>query len=171
MAQKSVESYLEYIGKYPEPDIKFPKIGKIYIFAYLFNQTINQQKSYNALKDEGEIKFYDFLPAVFIWQINMATYSFYGLNLHNIPINARKRWIDILQRYAGDEKPDPKKFLPLKRLLESASGMMKHYTMRKVRKLKEVPTSMWLELMQFDVNTTFRATSGEITAKYLSLIK
>lgn len=171
MALKSIESYLNYIGKYPEPPIKFPKIGHIYIFAYLFNQTINQTKSYNALKDEQEIKFYDFLPATFVWRINMDSYTFTGFNLHNIPISARRRWIQILINYAGDEPLDVKKIMPLKRLFESASSMMRQYNMRKVRKLKEVPKSNWSDLMQFDVNTTFRATQGEITAKYLSLIK
>ncbi len=170
MTQKTPEAYLKYINKYPKPEKNFPEIGKIYVFAYLFNQIIGHSKFYNQLKDEGEVKFYDFIPATFIWRIKLDTYSFFGFNLHTIPITHRRRWIDILQHCAGDEKPDPKKFMPLKRLLEP-TGFIRQYSMRKVRKIKEIPVNQWSDLMEFDVNTTFRATSGEVISKYLSLIE
>lgn len=168
MAKKTPEEYINIINQYP--NAKFPEIGKIYIFAYLFNQVTNKKKSYNQLKDEGEIKFYDFLPAVFVWKIRMDNYSLFGFNLHTIPINHRRRWIEILQHYAGDEKPDPKKFMPLKRLLEQTQ-LIRQYNMRKVKKIKEIPVNQWKDLLEFDVNSSFKATNSEITAKYLGLIK
>jgi len=171
MAQKTPESYLRFISKYPQPTHKIPEIGNIYVFAYLFNQTLNGKKSYQALKDEKEKKFCDFIPAVFVWRI-FPNYSFNGFNLHSVPIPRRREWLRTLQRYAGDEKVDAetraKKMLPLKNLFKATD--LESFSARLVRKMKLIPVSQWSDLIEFDVNTTFRATSNEIMAKYLGLM-
>jgi len=164
---KSVISYVKNINNYPIPSPRFPKIGKIYIFEYLFNYG----KDFNNLENVKEVKFYDFLPATFVWFVNIREKSFTGFNLHSVPVFARTKWIELLRNNAGDESGKKKNFLPLKRLFQDSNSGMKQYSMNKVRKFREVPESKWIELVRFDVNTTMGATSGEILAKYLSFIK
>jgi len=163
MIDRKVESYVKNINTYPKTT-QYPNIGRVYVFEYLFNQT----PDFSSLKNRDEIKFYDFVPATFVMNVNPKNKTFTGFNLHSIPIFARTRWIEVIRHYVGDpDRMSAKDLLPLKRLLFSS----KNYSMKKVRKFREVPVERWNDLLQFDANTTFDATSGELLAKYLSFIK
>ena len=163
----SVISYIKHINTYPSPSPRFPKIGRIYIFEYLFNYG----KDFNNLNNREEIKFSDFVPATFVWNIDIRAKRFSGFNLHSVPIFRRTKWIELLRNYAGENTDKEKNFLPLKRLFKDSPFGMKQYSMNKVRKFREIPENNWIDLLKYDANTTMGATSNEIVAKYLSFIK
>jgi len=158
--QVTVNDYLDYINK-SYPRAKFPLIGNIYVFSYLFTQS----KSYDISKS----KFYDFFPCVFVYDINIKKHLFHGFNLNTIPPSARNTWIELLKKYTEGNKLDPKKFVVLKRLFAQSTFAMRQYEMRNIKKLWEVPKNNWIDIEVY-ANTTFKATMGEISAKYLSLI-
>jgi hypothetical protein len=163
--QISVNDYVEHINS-TYPKAQYPQIGKIYTFGYLFHQSPSFDR-----KNVKEIKFYDFYPATFVFDVDVKQHLFHGFNLHIIPPSARSRWIELINTFVTKDKLDPKKFIILKHLFKISSFAMRQYYMRRVKNFREVPVDKWHEMFNMYANTTFGATTAEISAKYLSFLE
>jgi hypothetical protein len=162
MPQISINEYLDFINSTYQKS-KYPRIGGLYVFGYLFNQN----KKFDS--HQKNIKFYDFYPLTFIYNIDPKNQQFTGFNLHKIPPQSQKHWVNLLKKYASDETPIPENFVKLKEIFDKSNAVHK-YEMRRVRNFMEIPFEEWSNISNHYANTTFSATTKEIEAKYLKFI-
>jgi len=85
----NIKAYMDYLKTFKLTQSIFP--GRFYTYNYKF------RKDY----DWDDLKFYDFMPLAFIFEIDPQTNSAIGMNFHHMPVKARILWLNRLKKLAG----------------------------------------------------------------------
>lgn len=159
----NINSYIKYIRE------NFSTVGKtnnllgsLFVYNYKFNMNPD---FYN--KDYDEIKFYDWMPATYIFNIRPESKTFFGLNLHHLPLKARDYW---LTRFSGINTQGKDRFyLPydvLKVMHIKSKFGIRQYRMDRTFNIRLVPFSYWGELFDFYAKTYFGVTIKDVQMRY-----
>jgi hypothetical protein len=152
--------YKKYIEFFDRASIVLS--GYMYAYYYMFQRKgVPQEK----------LRFYDWWPLTFVFQVDFKERRFYGLNFHHLPVRTRLIWLARIKRlYAAKFPTDEIKrnFLTPKRipmtykrlvliLIKSKYGI-RQYRMDRVRKLRIVPNTQWEQAMRYFSKTYYRVT-------------
>jgi len=85
---KNIRAYLNYLKTFKLTNSIYP--GRFYGYTYNF------RKDY----DWNELKFYDYMPLSFIFEIDPKTNSALGINFHHMPVRPRLLWINRVKQIA-----------------------------------------------------------------------
>jgi len=90
----NIRAYLNYLKSFKLTNSLYP--GRFYAYSYNF------KKDYPW----DELKFYDYMPLTYIWEIDQKTNTAIGMNFHHMPVKARLLWINRikqLSKHYGEE--------------------------------------------------------------------
>ncbi|MEM4260889.1 MAG: hypothetical protein QXG00_06635 [Candidatus Woesearchaeota archaeon] len=162
----NINDYIRYIN---EHFIKTGTLssGQIYVYRYLFNKDPNFNK-----KPFNEIKFYDFMPASYIFNINMKTKTFFGLNFHHLPLYDRRVWLARVSNFQNKMTGQLNiklKYQALKALMRKSILGVRQYRFDRVLDLRLIPYEQWINLFNFYAKTYYAVTIDQVESKYRQL--
>ncbi len=165
---RSINDYIKQIRTFKRAANIFT--GQLYAYNYLFTKAPNFESA-----EFDVVKFYDFYPATFVFDVNRETKTFHGLNFHHMPVKARKLWLTRVQKIvpkpfetSGVTRIRNLTFPKLKVLFKKSMFGVRQYRMDRVRQLRIVPNQDWEELFEFFAKTYFGVTLAQVEAKYRS---
>ena len=154
-----LNEYIKHIRTF-----KFNKIirnGFLYTYKYLFikNPTFRSQPF-------SKVKFYDFWPATFVFEVKPKTKTFFGINFHHMPVRARKIWLFRISK--AKQKPERIRILysRLKRLDKKSTFAVRQYRMDRGFEYRRIPFADWNFLFNFYARTYFGTTVDNVAARY-----
>jgi len=144
--------------------------GYMYAYYYMF-----QRKGVPL----DRLRFYDWWPLTFVFQVDYKERRFYGLNFHHLPVRTRLIWLARIKRlYQAKFPTDETKrnFLTPKRipmtykrlvliLIKSKYGV-RQYRMDRVRKLRIVPNTQWEQAMRYFPKTYYQVSYDQKVNAY-----
>lgn len=167
MAEEEIVYRANYINDYIRYLRDFKRTGnlltgKLYTYNYLFNRNPNFKN-----KEWDKVKFYDWMPCTFIFKISRKSKSFFGINLHFLPVQSRKIWLARLGKL-NPAKNDriPLKFKQLYVMMMKSKFGVRQYNMTRVRELREVPFEYYNQLFEFSARTYLGVNLEWISTKY-----
>lgn len=145
--------------------------GYFYAYKYFFHKTYPYE----------ELKFYDWYPLIFCFGIRQPEVNFtkdsgqyfYGLNLHHIPVAARRYWLSRVKQIASKQfETGGYKILPIRNYEQLLKAMKKakigvrKYRFEAVKDLRKVSLDEIDGLMEWYSKTYYGVTINEIQARY-----
>jgi len=136
--------------------------GRLYTYNYLFNKAPNFKN-----KEWETIKFYDWMPCTFVFDINSKAKSFTGINLHFLPVQSRKIWLSRLAK-TNPSRNDriPLKYDQLKLMMMKSKFGIRQYNMGRVQQLRVVPFEYYRDLFEFSAKTYLGVTLDWVSNRY-----
>jgi hypothetical protein len=144
--------------------------GYFYTYHYDYRQDMNK-----FLKYPKEVRdFFDGRPLVYLMDRYITkdgkTQMARGINLHYMPIAARRFWINALSKIApGYMEREQRIIIPtelIPKLTLKTSFALKQYNINKVKYVRKVPFSVINELVNFIPPTHEGKSYDEIAAEY-----
>ena len=147
--------------------------GRFYAYNYNF------KKDY----DWDDLKFYDYMPLTFIFEIDPKTNTALGINFHHIPVRPRILWLNRVKQIAEmfDEEIKIKDYT--KRPVYKISGLdyprvykvllkskiaIRRYKLNKIHYLRNIDIASIDEVMHYYAKTYVAVGISEIANRYSS---
>jgi len=166
----NINKYIQHIRK-TYKRINLIQKGNLYTYTYLFNHAPNFDK-----QDYEKIKFYDYMPVTFIFDIDEKNKTFTGINFHHLPVASRLIWLNRLKKMRGKlfEQEGVNRVIlrygVLKFLMKKSIFGIRKYRMDRTRELRIVPNQQWEELLSIYSRTYFGVTLAQVEQKYKTFI-
>ena len=147
----------------------FKKVGKIlpgnfYSFVYVIDRT----------QDYERIKFYDLMPLIFVTTFNTKTKTFTGINLHHLPVDVRKVWIDTLKKFQLNSFSKNKRLLTMAdydklylMFRKATKFSVRQYSLTEIRGLRRLENTDIDTAINFYSKTYYGANISMVEKKYL----
>ena len=148
------------------------KTGLMYSYQYMFNKDPKFQKA-----DYDKVKFYDFCPLTFVFDINSDTDTFFGLNFHHLPIKARRLWLTRVMKISKIQfrKPGANRipflmYHQLKSMFRKSTFGVRQYKWDRIKDMRIIPNERWEEVIEYYSRTYYGVTLRAVQNKYRMFI-
>jgi hypothetical protein len=155
----SIKKYFEFMKSVSERSNKF-LIGNFYAYEYHFDKTD---------KDFDELKFYDKYPLIYLISKGPTDNTFYGLNLHQIPVRSRLIWLTRFDKIAEILQEDQRaiyRYEFIKSFFIKAVFGVRMYRADRIVKLRRVDSTKMYDLSRFYSKTYYGTTIDAIEVRY-----
>lgn len=167
----NINEYILYLRKTYKRNNNL-KIGQMYSYQYLFNKAPNFDK-----QDPNKIKFYDFYPITFVFDIDFDNDTLFGLNFHHLPVKSRMMWLDRTKKISeiqfakpGVNRIPALRYPQLKAMFRKSVFGIRQYKMERFRDLRIIPNEKWEEVFDFYSRTYYGVTLRAVANKYRTFI-
>lgn len=159
-----ITEYISYLKTFKRSATIRP--GYFYLYNYAF---------YEHYPIE-ELKFYDYWPLTFVFQIMRKPQGqyFLGMNFHHMPVKARQYWLNRVKRMArvyfekgGVRRLPAFNYDNATKVMRKGKLTVRQYRNEAVRNLRIVPLEELDTLMKFYAKTYYGVTIAQVRAKYL----
>lgn len=162
----TINKYIQFLRK----NYKRTKIihrGFLYTYPYFFNRAPGFKE-----EDFEKIKFYDFFPLVFVFDVNRKNKTFVGLNFHHLPVKSRQIWLKRVQKIRKNifEREGTNrvilKYNTLKFLVKKSMFGIRQYRFDRIGELRMIPNQDWEKLFSLYGRTYYGVSLRQIEDKY-----
>lgn len=158
-AHSSIKKYFQFIDESSKSSNKFIP-GYFYSYEYRFDKTD---------KDFSELKFYDKYPLVYLISKGPADNTYFGLNLHQIPVKSRLIWLTRFNKISEILNEDQRavyKYEFIKALFKKAVFGVRMYRLDRIFKLRRIDSTKMYDISRFYSKTYYGASIDAIEVRY-----
>lgn len=163
----NINQYIQFLRKNFKRESAV-RTGFMYSYNYLFTDADDfEDKKYD------DVKFYDFNPLTFVYEIKPKTKTFFGINFHHMPIQPRLLWLNRVKKL--NERPFEKeganrlfgmRYNVLKLLFKKSTVAVRQYHFTRVKELRIVPNVDWETVMNIYSRTYYGVRLNDIENRY-----
>jgi len=159
----SFNNYLEYLKSNFRINSVIRK-GHFYTYLYKFG------KDY----PDDILKYFDWWPLTFIFDVNYDKKYFVGMNLHHMPVLSRQIWVSRLKKvsaenFENNKQPIRINYPSLISMFKKSGFIVRNYRMDRVNLLRKVQLNSVDEVVRYYSDTYYKVSYEQSANRYRSL--